>query len=188
MIRINLLPFRAARKIENIRRQITIYVLLVVLTIISIGYVFIQINGELTALKQEKNIVDAELKTYQKTLNEIKLLEKQIKEIKTKLGVIKTLEKGKAGPVLLLEAISNAVPKDKLWLNSFSESNGKIALSGTAMDNETVALFMDNLKNTGQIQTVELRGTQLRDIPQYKLKVSDFSLDCTQMPATEKKK
>jgi type IV pilus assembly protein PilN len=33
MIRINLLPFRAARKRENIRRQISVYIGIVILTL-----------------------------------------------------------------------------------------------------------------------------------------------------------
>jgi type IV pilus assembly protein PilN len=37
MIRINLLPFRAARKKENIRRQLSIYVLSVVCLLLLMG-------------------------------------------------------------------------------------------------------------------------------------------------------
>ena len=179
MIRINLLPFRAARKRENIRRQISIYALVVVLTLTIIGYEFWTVTGQLSTLQKERDAANAELATYKKTLDEIKKLEGMIKEIKTKLGVINDLEKGKSGPVLLLDAISTAVPKDKLWLNQLTESKGTLSLSGTAMDNETVALFMDNLKKSDQISTVELQGTTLRELSQYRLKVSDFSLVCT---------
>lgn len=179
MIRINLLPFRAARKRENIRRQISIYALVVLLTLVLIGWQFWTISNQLSSLHKERDRANAELATYKKTLDEIKVLEGKIKEIKTKLGVINDLEKGKAGPVLLLDAIATAVPKDKLWLTELKESKGNLILTGVAMDNETVALFMDNLKKSDQISTVELQGTALRDLAQYRLKVSDFSLECT---------
>lgn len=192
MIRINLLPFRAARKIENIRRQITIYALVVVLTIVLLAYGFLQLNSEVSGLREKKKSLNAELATYQKTLNEIKKLEKTIKSVETKLAVIKRLEKGKSGPVLLLDAVANAVPKDKLWLNSLSESRGILDLSGTAMDNETVALFMDNLKASDQIVSVELENTKLRSFPKYKLNASDFKLRCVtaayKKPKPKKKK
>jgi type IV pilus assembly protein PilN len=178
MIRINLLPFRAARKIENIRRQITIYALVVVLTIVLLAYGFLQLNGKASGLRKKKQSVNTELATYQKTLTEIKKLEKTIKSVETKLAVIKRLEKGKSGPVLLLDAVANAVPKDKLWLTSLTESRGILNLSGTAMDNETVALFMDNLKASDQIVSVELENTKLRSFPRYKLNASDFRLRC----------
>ncbi|MBN2062955.1 MAG: PilN domain-containing protein [Deltaproteobacteria bacterium] len=192
MIRINLLPFRAARKRENIRRQISIYVLVVILTLVVIGWQFWTINRQLFEVQQEKSNAVHELESYKKTLEEIKILEGKIKEIKTKLGVISDLEKGKAGPVLLLDAIATAVPKDKLWLTELKETKGTLSLSGTAMDNETVALFMDNLKQSEQIATVELQGTTLKELAQYRLKVTDFSLECTtvslKQPEEDKKK
>jgi len=179
MIRINLLPFRAARKIENIRRQITIYVLVVVFTLSVIGYQFIQVTSTLSDKKDEEKKIKAELATYQNTLKKIKELEKQIKEIKTKLGVIKDLEKGKTGPVYLLDEIARAVPKEKLWLKSLKESKGSLTLTGTAMDNETVAHFMSNLEGEEHITTVELQSATSRDLKKYGLVVSDFILKCT---------
>jgi len=178
MIRINLLPFRAARKKENIKRQITVYGLTVLLLFTAMGYMFLQLSSTLSNLKTEEKKLQTELAGYQKTIQKINQLEKKIKEIKSKLGVIKTLESNKTGPVHLLDEITVAVPRDKLWLSSFKESNGSLTLTGTAMDNETVALFMDNLKKSEYISTVDLESTRLRALPQYKLRVSDFVLNC----------
>lgn len=178
MIRINLLPFRAARKRENIKRQITIYALAVILSVSVMGYYFMDFNSKLSALKGEKEKVNAELNTYKKVLDELKNLDRQIKEIKTKLNVINGLKEGKTGPVLMLDEIAMAVPKDKLWLKSFKESQGSLTLTGTAMDNETVALFMNNLESKEHIISVDLQSATLRDLPQFRLKVSDFILQC----------
>ena len=187
MIRINLLPFRAARKRENIRKQVTVSALIVVFCILVMVYLFMDVAGDLSTAKETEERKKAELATYQKTLKEIKQLEKQIKEIETKLGVIKELEKGKTGPVRLLDQISQAVPKDKLWLKTFDENKGSLNLTGTAMDNETVALFMDNLKNSEHITSVEVQGVTLRDLPEFGLKVSDFGLRCKTYAHVEKK-
>ena len=178
MIKINLLPFRAARKRENIKRQITIYALAVALSIVIMGYYFIQLTSEVRSKKDEESRITTELASYKKELDELKQLDKKIKEIRTKLNVIQDLEKGKTGPVLLLADIASSVPKDKLWLTSFNESSGSLTLTGTAMDNETVALFMNNLEKTEHITTVDLQSATLRDIPDYGLKVSDFILQC----------
>ena len=150
-------------------------------------YLFIDVAGDLSTAKETEESKKTELATYQKTLREIKKLEKQIKEIETKLGVIKELEKGKTGPVRLLDQISLAIPKDKLWLKTFNENKGSLNLTGTAMDNETVALFMDNLKNSEHIISVELQGVTLRDLPEFRLKVSDFGLQCKTYAHVEEK-
>ena len=178
MIRINLLPFRAARQRENIKRQISIYALAVVFTGVIIVYFFIQLSSQLANLKAQEIEVQAELGKFQRTLNQIKILEKKIKEVERKLGVIKKLEDGKSGPVLLLAEISKAIPREKLWLTSLKASGASLSLSGTAMNNATVAMFMKNLEKSDRIGSVALGGAKLRDMPKYRLKVSDFSLSC----------
>ena len=187
MIRINLLPFRAARKRENVKRQITIYVAAVCCALLVMGVLFFKYSKDLSDLKDQESRLTAGLKSYDKELKEIKDLENKIKEINKKLDIIKDLEKGKTGPVLLLSDISDAVPKNKLWLTSLSEKDGKLDLSGTAMDYETVSLFMKNLERTEQIiATPVLKKTQSRELPAEKLTVSDFTLECKTYAAAKK--
>jgi type IV pilus assembly protein PilN len=179
MIRINLLPFRAARKKENIRRQLTIFALTVVFALVVMAYYFMKLSTTLSDRKKEEQQIQVELAGYKKTIQRINNLEKKIAEIRKKLDVIKDLEKKKTGPVLLLDQIATAVPKEKLWLTSLVEKKGKLTVNGTAMDNETVAVFMTNLENSELITAVDLKSTRLRSLPKYKLSVSDFSLECT---------
>jgi type IV pilus assembly protein PilN len=186
MIRINLLPFRAARKKENIRRQISIYVLSVAFLFIVMIYFFLQLNSTLNGLRAEEQKLQAELKTYEATIKRIAELEKKIKEIRAKLDVIKELERNKTGPVRLLDEIATAVPKDKLWLTSLKESGGMLTLTGTAMDNETVALFMTNLEQSEHVSTVDLQSSRLRNLPEHRLNVSDFVLECRTYSFKEK--
>jgi len=190
MIRINLLPFRAARKRENIRQQISVYIGTVILALLVIGFLSIQKIGQASDKKAEEESLKSEIVSYQKEIEELKAVEKKTKEVKIKLDVIKELEKGKTGPVLLLADVADSVPKGKLWLRSYSEKKGSLSLTGTAMDNETVALFMSNLEKTQQITTVDLESAEQRDIPQYNIKVSDFVLKCgtvAEVKATPKK-
>ncbi len=178
MIRINLLPFRAAKKRENIKRQISVFALVVILVLAGIAYVFLQLNGELNDLKDQNEQLKQEKVKYDKDLKRIAELERKIKEVEAKIKVIKTLEEKKKGPVQLLDEIATAVPKDKLWLTSLSETGGVLKITGTAMDNETVALFMTNLEKAERITTVELVSTKLTHLPQYRLNVADFVLEC----------
>ena len=176
MIRINLLPFRAARKRENIKRQITVYALSVVLLLLAMAYTFMQLNGRLAEAKTQESGLNAELNKYAKTIARITELDKKIKLIETKLDVIKKLEAGKKGPVHLLDELANAVPKNRLWLSAMTESKGTLTLRGSAKDNETVAEFMVNLENSPVIGTVDLqssRSTVIQDVT-----VSDFTLTC----------
>ena len=59
MIRINLLPFRLARKKENIRRQVSVFSLSLVFIILALCWVFFTLDDELS---QTQNKV-AQIKT-----------------------------------------------------------------------------------------------------------------------------
>jgi type IV pilus assembly protein PilN len=178
MIKINLLPFRAARKKENIRRQISIFVGSLIFIFLLLIYFVISFSAEASRLKETDKGLKAKLATQEKVEKEIKQMEKDIAEIEGKLNVIKELDAKKTGPVHLLDEIAIAVPKDKLWLNSLSETGNALVLKGVAMDNETVALFMSNLEKSKMIASVQLESTRGRDIAKYNLRVSDFTLSC----------
>ena len=176
MIRFNLFPFRAARIKENIRRQVTIYFLSIIFLILASTYFHIDLNNKLSALKKEQYNKQKELDSFKDTNVKIATLKKAIAEVEVKLNTIKLLEKGKTGPVKLLDDIAMSVPEDKLWLTAFKERNGRLTLDGTAMDNETVADFMDRLKNTQSISSVELVRTRHKEIQDFDLNLKDFSL------------
>ena len=53
MIRINLLPYRAAQKKENIRRQISIFVLAVIMVVGILVYYNISLNNDIDALNTQ---------------------------------------------------------------------------------------------------------------------------------------
>ena len=178
MIRINLLPFRAARKQENIRRQVSIYFLSVVCLVTLMIYSYLNLSNELTELKGEEAQLRSEMTSYAKVAQEIALIKGRTKEIQDKFNVIKDLEKQRSGPVRLLEEIATAVPIDRLWLRAILEKGANLTLEGSAMDNDTVALFMTNLEKKKQISSVDLKTTKLQKFPKYKLNAANFVLAC----------
>ena len=194
MIRVNLFPFRAARIKENIRRQVSYFFGSVIVVLLAMTWSYIDLSRELSFLKKEQEKKTRELATYKDINAKIRELQKTKVDIEAKLRTIQGLEKVKTGPVKLLDDIATSVPKDKLWLSSLRESKGTLMLEGTAMDNETVADFMDKLQSTGSINSVELVRTRQRKVSELDLSLKDFALKCTtyaHKPATtptEKKK
>ena len=186
MIRINLFPFRAARIKENIRRQITYSFGSVIIILLAITYFYVNFSKQINSLRHRIDEQQKELATYKDTNAKIKDLKNTIADIETKLKTITELEKVKTGPVKLLDDIAMSVPKDKLWLASLRENNGTLMLEGTAMDNETVADFMDRLQSTQSIQSVELVRTRQRKITGLDLSLKDFALKCKTYAFKEK--
>ena len=186
MIRVNLLPFRAARIKENIRRQVTISALLAILLILVLSSWSINIDRDLKSKRKDRDVKKKELATYRNTTVKIKALEKTKAEIDVKLDKINELKEVKTGPVRLLDDIATSIPKDKLWLTALKEDKGMLVLEGTAMDNETVADFMNRLKNTQSVTAVELVRTRQKEIKELNLDLKDFALNCKTYAFKEK--
>jgi len=177
MIRINLLPFRAAKKLENIRMQISVYALSVILMIAVLGFSFMSLSGKIQELRAEQSRLKKELASYSEMLKKMDELNKKRDDLKGKLEVIQGLEAQKAGPVQLFDEIAMAIPVGKLFLRSLSETRGKVTMSGVAKDYDTVALFMTKLENTQTINTVTLGSAKKTTIEDQE--VLDFNLICT---------
>jgi type IV pilus assembly protein PilN len=196
MIRINLLPFRAARIKENIRRQVTIYLLSTVFLILAMSYFTLDFSTKVRVLRGEQDAKQRKLASFKVTNVKMQKLKNKLADVELKLTTIRELEKGKTGPVKLLDDIATSVPREKLWLVSLKEKKGTLTLTGTAMDNETVADFMNRLESTESMKSVELVKTQQKEIKQLKLNLKDFSLNCKTYaykepkppPETEKKR
>ena len=188
MIRINLLPYRDVRKKENIRKQVSIYALSVLLVVLLLSGFFLRICSDLNLLVTDMKSKKKELASYSGTNKKIAELKKKIESTQTKLDVIKKLEKNKTGPVLLLDEISQTVPKGKLWLQSLQEKAGILSLKGSAMDNETLSLFMKNLEKAEHIISVDLKSAKSKNLSNYKLNIIDFMLSCKIYSYKEKEK
>jgi type IV pilus assembly protein PilN len=184
MIKINLFPFRAARIKEDIKRQVFYYMGSIIILILGMGlfpynpYSYLSLNKEVESLKKDQHAKEKDLASFRDTNIKIKALKETIAEVELKLNTIKGLEEVKTGPVKLLDDIATSVPKDKLWLKVLKEDKGILVLEGTAMDNETVADFMNRLERTETVKSVELVRTRQKVIQGLNLNLKDFELKC----------
>ena len=130
MIRINLLPVRAAQKKESIRNQfVMLAVATVVVLLVSLG-VYYTVRSEASGVAADIAKNKAELDMLEKKIGELTRIREQKRVVEEKLNIINTLEAARSGPVDLFKKISAAIP-EKAWLTSLTETNAAIALQGT---------------------------------------------------------
>ncbi|MCP3954564.1 MAG: pilus assembly protein PilN, partial [Desulfobacterales bacterium] len=90
---------------------------------------------------------------------EVKILEKKLKVLKQKTQVIEDLDASREDAVRLLDKMTEVLVPGRMWLASFSAMGNSVKISGTAMDNKTVADFMTNLQKVEQFSSVNLQQT-----------------------------
>ncbi len=85
MIRINLLPFRAARKKENIRRQVSVFLLSLIFVILVLFAGNYYLGSKVKSLKKDIGTANAELKKYNDINQEIARIKKTLENLQKKM-------------------------------------------------------------------------------------------------------
>jgi len=176
MIRINLLPFRAARKKENIRRQISIFVLTFAFTAVTLLYYNGTLNGKITKLETEIQTKKNELATFQKAIKEIQQIQKRLTELQNKTRIINQLNTNREWPLTFLDSINDLVIEKRMWLTNLRLSGRNINIKGIALDNKTVADFMTRLEESKLYTNINLQTINQKTILKYNLK--SFDINC----------
>lgn len=182
MIRINLLPFRAARKKENIRRQVSFLLLLLGIVAGGLLLLHLYMGNRVNSLKTQITQIDTEIKRYQEIGKQVDENKKKIEVINKKKNVINNLIKDRYQPVRLLGVMTELIIADQMWLTSLSTQGTGVRIKGVAMDERTVADFMTNLENSGLFPIVNLNTVKRKTFDKT-INLKEFELACqTAMP------
>ena len=175
MIRINLLPVRAAQKRERLRSQASVLFLCLLLVSAGCGALYVQQMLANDGLTEEIAAIDKQNRDLKKQLGEVADFDKKNAELGKKLDILNSLQAGKTGPVRLLDELITALPQ-KVWLTEFADAGGQIKLVGFGDNENTVAKFMSNLEKSPNYKNVELSVTEQSEVGG--IKMQKFALSC----------
>ncbi len=174
MIHINLLPVRQIKKRIQARKRvfglgITFLAVLGLLGVVALflGFKVDDLQTSIAELTKEKA-------KYQTTINQIEKLKKDQALLETKLNTISQLKKGSQLSVRVMDELATLTPSSRLWLNSMSFSGTILRISGIALDNATIADYMETIITSPYFGTAELSGTSTTGVQGRQLK--SFSL------------
>jgi len=181
MIRINLLPFRLARKKENIRRQVSVFFLSLVFVSLALVWVFFTLDTELSRTRGEVAQVKAESLKYKKKADKVSRIKRNLATLENKLAIVEALKKRKNEQQILLEQLAQQVVKTRMWLSSVVADARIVSLKGVAFDNPTIAAFMRNLENSRMFEVVNLKLSRTREFDNN-IRLKAFEISCTKIP------
>lgn len=158
MIRVNLLPVKELMVAMRRRREMTIGGLALGVAGLIIAVLFASQYYRLNLLNSELSTLRSEIQALNTKVKQVGDLQIRIKEFTAKHKVITDLNRKKAGPVGVMQSLSDATPT-RLWLTEFKEIGGKLNMNGIAADNQTVADFLKALARYPYFREVELVET-----------------------------
>ena len=171
MLRINLLPIRQLKKRAKARNQILAFILVFVAVLALLGLTGVLLASKITELNEDIAAKNKEIKSFEKVVKEIAALEKKRLDLNRKIRIINQLKTDSSLTVHVLDEVASIIDNKRMWITSFKQSGGSLALSGFALDNKTTAEFMDNLKlNSEYVRGVNLSNTSLKNVSGNSLK------------------
>ncbi len=175
MIHINLLPVRAERRKEFIRKQLSIVGLTLLFTVAAIGLFYLRTQAYFNETKRTLQQTQKKIKQLEPIIKKVEILKKQKQEISKKISVIIDLDRNRLAPVVVLSDLNRQRP-EKLWFTGLKESGKRLTISGVAVDNETIVDFLNNLKQSPTLKKADLKLLRSQKIKQLELK--GFTINC----------
>jgi type IV pilus assembly protein PilN len=168
MIRINLLLVREVKQRRELRLQLQLAGVLLLLAVGAGLWLFYEQGRTRDARVRELEQLQAELKALEKIVKEVEQFQKQTRILEKKVEVIGDLKKNQRVPAPLLDEISRRLP-EQIWLEVIQETGPSWKISGKSLNgNPGVADFMKNIERSpffGTAGLIESKSETLQNRP-----------------------
>jgi len=175
MIKINLLLARKEKKKGWMKKEFIVLILSIVLLLAV--FIFIQwgLDKKIEDTLAQNTQKSQEIAKYKSLTTEVEKKKQEQKMLQNRLDIINSLKKDKARAAMVLDELSIDKP-EKLQLESLKKDGSKLGIEGVALDDETIANFMTNLRKSKLFKNVDLVVSE--QIEQSKMKMKKFVLSC----------
>ncbi|MGE4442352.1 MAG: PilN domain-containing protein [Desulfomicrobium sp.] len=117
-----------------------------------------ELDEVVAARTQTKKLLEKEVAKVNETIQALKDIEGRVK-------VIKDVRLRQGLPVRYIDEIVVNMPQNKIWVEKFNvDSNGNIALAGVALDNQAFVSYVERLRLSKYIASVDTRRTSRRAV------------------------
>jgi type IV pilus assembly protein PilN len=163
MTRINLLPWREARRVQ---RQRELVGMLIAAALFGAGILFLaytEIANRIEYQQERNNYLRGEIARLKKAAEEMQELQKVKTRLVDRLNVIQKLQTVRPGMVRMLDELVRLVPQD-IYLTGFKTANNQVTLNGIARSDNIISEFMRDLKSATDLygepvlQVIETRS------------------------------
>ena len=150
MIRINLLATERKAKaaspgIQSGQKMMVIGSLVLVLTVVAVGWRYWALGQEKAAVAREIDAATREEARLQEILKQVQEFENRRKLLEARVALIDELRKGQTAPVHMIDQISKALP-DMTWLTTMTQNGYTLTMQGRCLTLTSLSDFIGNLE------------------------------------------
>jgi len=155
MAKINLLPWRAERRVQ---RQKEFYGMLGVAAAVSVLlalFIWFYYNGQIDGQNDRNAFLKGEITKLDAQIKEIEALDKQKDRLLARKKVIEELQANRSQMVHLFDSLVRTIP-DGVVLSSIKQDGNILTLQGRSQSNARVSTYMRNLEGSGWMTKPDL--------------------------------
>ena len=161
MIRVNLLPHRAAKRKARQIQLIAFGVISLVLGVVIVGFVHTYISTEISYQERRNQYLKDETAILDKQIEEIKKLREQTESLLARKTVVEDLQTTRSDVVHLMDQMLRILP-DGVYLKSLKQTGSKVNITGGAQSNARISTLMRAIDNSPWLESpalVEIHAT-----------------------------
>lgn len=142
MMRINLLPVRAARRQGSARQELLILSGILAAVIVGLFTWWTVQTSKISDMQERVERVRTEMESVKQEVARVQEFKTKAELLERKLNVIDTLKLKKVGPTRMLDDLATILTDErKVWLTRLDEREGVLTLEGGAMEEENISEF-----------------------------------------------
>ncbi len=174
MIRINLLPWREARRKAQRQHLGVLGGMVAVLGLLIVGAVHLTIAGYIAVQSDRNEFLKRENVRLDKEIEEIKKLKTEIAALLARKQIIERLQADRAQAVYMLQELVQQVP-DGVYLKAIKQTGLKINMTGYAQSNARVSTLMRNFAASPYLENPDL--VEIKAVFVSNKRVSEFIMN-----------
>lgn len=173
MTRINLLPWREARRAK---RQRELLMMLAGAALGALGIVFLvhtEIANRIEYQQERNDYLRGEIARLKKAAEELQELQKTKNRLVERLNVIQKLQASRPGMVRMLDQLVRLIPQD-IFLTGFKTAENQVTLNGIARSDNIISDFMRSIRGANLFGEPVLQIIETRNVNNVQTRVFDL--------------
>lgn len=173
MTRINLLPWREARRKQQQRHFMSMLAIAAVVAVMGVLLAHLQITDRLEHQETRNQYLRSEIEQLKKVAAEIKQMDETKGRLLGRLEIIQNLQHKRPGMVYALDALVRHLPEE-IYLTSLKSEGNQLVLKGTASSNNVLSDFMRELEKSPWFGEPILKVIENKEV--NSIRASEFEL------------
>jgi type IV pilus assembly protein PilN len=154
MLRINLLPIKAARKHDTAKQELLLFIVGALVVSVALYFYHGSKTDDVAKLKTKVATVTKEIEQLKQDVVRVEEFKKKASTLEEKIKVIRNLQSKRIGPARMLDEIAEIMTEqEKVWLTKLVEKGGSLTLEGGAIEHENISDFQLALERRAKLIT-----------------------------------